>query len=185
MPVRLRGVTVAAALLAVAAVAPAAAQDQREVFHRLGPFEVLGDGPSYAELGLGVFEVFEGRAGDDGQRSAAAHLQLRWGRKLFFLGPAIGVMANAEGGVYGYGGAYADVAVGRFVVTPLLGLGGYSKGNSKDLGGVFQFRTEVGVAYQLDNGMRVGLRLTHISNADTHDDNPGEEELYLTFALPL
>jgi hypothetical protein len=171
--------------MAATPAVPAAAQDQRAVFYQLGPVEVLGDTPSYAELGLGAFDVFEGRDGDDGQRSGAAQLQLRWGRKLFFLGPAIGLMANTDGGVYGYGGAYADFAIGRVVVTPLLGLGGYAQGNSKDLGGVFQFRTELGVAYELEGGFRLGLRLTHISNGGTLPDNPGEEELYVTFGFPF
>jgi hypothetical protein len=145
---------------------------------------VLGDAPSYAEVGLGAFDVFAERDGD-GQRSGAALLQLRWGRKLYFIGPAIGLVGNTDGGIFGYGGIYADLAYGNIIVTPVLAAGGYAEGDSKDLGGVFQFRTELGIACELDDGTRIGARFAHISNAFIHNDNPGEEELFITFAIPF
>jgi lipid A 3-O-deacylase len=49
----------------------------------------------------------------------------------------------------------------------------------------FQFRTGLGVAYEFDDGTRLGVRVAHVSNAGIHDDNPGEEELYVRFALPF
>jgi lipid A 3-O-deacylase len=169
------------ALSALAASAPARAEP-RDVFYRLGPVELLGDTASYADFGVGVFDLFgEG----DGRTSGAAQVQLRWGRKLFFIGPLIGLMANTDRGVFGYGGVYADLAYGNVVLTQMLGLGGYSRGDSKDLAGVFQFRVETGIAYELAGGKRIGARVAHISNAGIHDFNPGEEELYLTLALPI
>lgn len=170
------------ALIAVASITQARAQEPREVFHRLGPIEVLGDTPSYAEIGLGVFDLFgEG----DGRTSGAAQIQLRWGRKLYFIGPVVGLMVNTDEGLFGYGGIYADLAYGNVIFTQLLGLGGYSQGDSKDLWGVFQFRIETGIAYEFDGGTRIGARFAHISNAGIHEYNPGEEELYITFALPF
>jgi lipid A 3-O-deacylase len=94
-------------------------------------------------------------------------------------------MANTDRGVFGYGGIYADLAYGNVVLTQMLGLGGYSKGDSKDLAGVFQFRVETGIAYEFDGGKRIGARVAHISNAGIHNFNPGEEELYVTYALPF
>lgn len=157
------------------------AQERQDAL-RLGPVELRGDGPSYAEVGLGGFNVLDM---DDGGASAAGQIQLRWGRKLYFVGPAIGLMGNTDGGGFGYGGVYADIAVGDVVFTPLLGAGGYAEGDSSDLGGVFQFRTALGITHEFDDGTRFGVRVAHISNAGIHDDNPGEEELYLTFALPF
>lgn len=104
---------------------------------------------------------------------------------MWFLGPAIGLMANTDGGVFGYGGLYADIAYGNFIVTPLAGFGGYREGDSTDLGGVFQFRLSIGVSYQFENRHRLGLNLAHVSNATIHEINPGEEELYLTYAIPF
>ena len=170
-----------AALMAVAS-AQACAEASRDVFHRLGPIEVLGDTASYADIGVGAFDVFgEG----DGRTSGAAQVQLRWGRKLYFIGPVIGLMANTDQGMFGYGGVYADLAYGDVVLTQMLGLGGYARGDSKDLAGVFQFRVETGIAYAFDGSKRIGARVAHISNAGIHDFNPGEEELYVTFALPF
>jgi lipid A 3-O-deacylase len=161
---------------------PVSAQVPAPAF-RLGPIGVLGDEPSYAELGVGVFDPFAFQ----GERatSAAAAMQLRWGRKVWFIGPAIGLMANTDGGVFGYGGIYADLSYDKVVVTPLFGIGGYVHGHSKDLGGVLQFRTELGVAYQFDDGARFGVRIAHLSNAGMHHSNPGTEELQLTYALPF
>jgi hypothetical protein len=62
------------ALIALASTAPAGGQEPRNVFYRLGPIEVLGEAPSYADVGVGAFDVFgEG----DGRTSGAAQLQLR------------------------------------------------------------------------------------------------------------
>lgn len=181
---RLCGAALIGGWIALALPTGALADTEREAVHRLGTLDVLGDTPNYLEIGLGAFDVFSGRDGD-GQRSAAGQLQLRIGRKLWFAGPLLGLMANTDGGVYGYGGIYADLAYGNVVLTPVFGLGGYQRGSSKNLGGVFQFRGEVGVAYEFGGGQRIGARLTHISNGNIHDDNPGEEELLVTFALPF
>ena len=149
---------------------------------RLGPIELLGDGPSYAEASLGAFNALDM---DDHGASAAGQIQLRWGRKLYFIGPAIGLMGNTDGGAFGYAGIYSDLAYGNVMATPLLGAGGYVEGDSKDLGGVFQFRTGLGIAYQFDDGTRLGVRVAHISNAGIHDDNPGEEDLMLVYSSPF
>jgi hypothetical protein len=69
--------------------------------------------------------------------------------------------------------------------TPVVAVGGYHQGGSKDLGGVFQFRVGLGLSYQFEDESRIGIRLDHISNAHTHQENPGEEEVLLTYSIPL
>jgi hypothetical protein len=96
-----------------------------------------------------------------------------------------GILANREGGVFGYGGVYWDLAAGPWHLVPALAVGGYRQGDSKDLGGVFQFREAVEIAYQLENGMRLGLQIAHISNAGIYASNPGQEDLMVTVSLPL
>jgi hypothetical protein len=64
-------------------------------------------------------------------------------------------------------------------------MGGYRKGNSTDLGGVFQFRQSIDLSYRFDNGHRLGVRAAHISNADIQERNPGEEEILLTYSITL
>ena len=145
--------------------------------------ELLGKTPNYLDLGVGVFDVF--KRDSQSKRSASGRLELRLGEKLYGFGPLIGLMANVDGGVNGYGGLYVDLAIGDVIVTPIAALSGYAQGDSSDLGGVFQFRIGLGAAYEFENKLRLGVRLSHISNASLHDDNPGEEEIYLTVAIPF
>ena len=77
------------------------------------------------------------------------------------------------------------MAFGKFVVTPLVAIGRYRQGQRSDLGGVFQFRSSLGVSYELKNRHRLGLNLVHISNVAIHENNPGKEELYLIYAIPF
>lgn len=144
--------------------------------------ELLDDGPSYVDFGAGVFNLGHGH-GDP--TSGMGRLEFRLGEKLFRFGPMAGIMANGRGGVYGYGGLYADIAIDRWILTPTAAIGGYSRGSSKDLGGGFQFRLGAELAYRFDNDIRLGVGFAHISNAGIHDENPGENELMVTLAVPI
>jgi len=172
----------------VSRVGRAAAEPPRsEVWQRVGGVEILGPGPDYVSAGIGAFDVVgESQERGVANRSAVARLEYRRGReKLYFIGPMLGIAANTDGGVYGYGGIHAEAAYGSFVLTPFAAAGGYRKGNSKDLGGVFGFRVGVGFNYELANRSLVGVEFAHRSNAYTQDINPGEEELFVTVALPF
>ncbi len=161
----------------------AKAGEDREVVGDLWGIELLGRTPNYVDLGIGVFDVF--RRDEHSKTSASGRVELRVGEKLYGFGPLIGLMANTDGAVNGYGGLYVDLAIGDVIITPIAALSGYAQGDSIDLGGVFQFRIGLGAAYEFSNKLRLGVRLAHLSNARIHDDNPGEEEVYLTVALPF
>jgi hypothetical protein len=148
----------------------------------LGPIKVLGDEPSYLDFGGGAFNIQGHRQSDT---TGVGDIELHYGRKLFFLAPAVGLLADTKGGVFGYGGIYSDIAYGRIVITPLAAIGGYHRGGSIDLGGTFQFRLSMTGAYEFDDGSRLGVRFAHTSNAGTNKRNPGENELLLTYAVPL
>jgi hypothetical protein len=173
-------VPVLAAALAVASV-PASAQSSASGLN-LGPLRLAGDEPSYLDFGAGAFNTQSHR---ESPTTAEGRIEFRYGRKLFFLGPAIGLLADTRGGVFGYGGIYADIYLGRFVLTPLGAVGGYRRGGSQDLGGTFQFRLSANIAYEFDNHSRLGVQFAHISNAGIHSINPGENELLVTYAIPL
>ena len=107
-----------------------------------------------------------------------------WRRWL--VAPMVGLMVNSDGGVYGYGGLYFDIFLGRrLVITPNFAMGGYAEGASKDLGSILEFRSGVEIAYRFDNRARLGVAFQHISNASIDDTNPGAESLVLTYAIPL
>ncbi|QBQ55308.1 acyloxyacyl hydrolase [Nitrosococcus wardiae] len=158
---------------------PVLAEDTQRAPFSIGDIEFLGNEPSYLDLGAGAFNF------NDDETSAAGYIEYRYGKKLLFIGPVIGLMANTDGGVFGYGGIYANLKYQKLIITPLATLGGYHQGGSKDLGGTFQFKTGINFAYQFDGGSRLGIRLAHVSNANIHDRNPGENEIFLTYALPL
>lgn len=146
--------------------------------------DYITDNPSYLDFGVGAFDV------NHSAMSAAGYVEYRYGKKLFnIIGPLAGIMANTDGGVFGYGGIYGDYKYQNLVVTPFFSVGGYHRGGSKDLGGVFQFREGITIAYEFDKGFnqgsRIGFRYAHISNAGIHDRNSGENELLLTYGIPL
>ena len=167
--------------ISVTLLAGAAQAQERDTnpLVELGPLVVHGSEADALMLGLGAFDPL------DNETSAAATLEYRFGRKFWFIGPAIGGMANGEGGMFGYLGLYSDFSIGNWYFTPQLGVGGYRRGGSRDLGGVFQFRETVELSYRFANGHRLGLRVAHISNADLHEQNPGAEEVHLTYAIAL
>jgi lipid A 3-O-deacylase len=147
-------------------------------FVHLGPIVVHGNEADNLLLGAGVFDLRHDRSG-------AGTIEYRFGRKVFVVGFTLGLMANTDGGLFGYVGAYGDLSYGKIYVTPQLAMGGYHEGDSQDLGGAFQFRESLDIAWRFDNGHRLGIRAAHISNAGIHDINPGEEELFLTYTFPL
>lgn len=164
--------------LSVAASAARADEPGTTAFTRFGPVVVHGNESDNLMLGAGVFDLRH-------NSSAAGTIEYRFGRKVFVVGLSLGLMANTDGGLFGYVGAYGDLSYKKFYVTPQLAIGGYGEGSSQDLGGVFQFRQSIDFAYRFNNGHRVGIRAAHISNAGIHDLNPGEEELLLSYSLPV
>lgn len=172
-----------ATITALAWTAGAATADDAGAVYRFGDVDVLGRTPHYVDVGIGVFDTL--KRVSTSRRSGAGEIELRIGEKIYGIGPAIGLTANMDGGMFGYALAYSDLKYRDFVFTPFAGLGGYSRGDSSDLGGVFQFRLGLGAAYQFPNRHVFGLQVAHISNAGSHNYNPGEEELYLTYAVPF
>jgi lipid A 3-O-deacylase len=144
--------------------------------------QLLGDEPSYLDFGVGVFN---NQGHNRSPATAEGRVEFRFAEKLLYFGPAAGLLVNTRGGVFGYAGIYTDIVWGRFVLTPFGGLGFYDRGSGEDLGGAFQFRLSANLAYEFDGGSRLGAQFAHISNAGIHARNPGDDELLLTFALPL
>ncbi len=160
-----------AALSAAAALlmaAPAAAQDGEA-------------DPALIALGLGYYDVAKG---DDA--AADFRLEYRSDLALWLIKPWAGLEATSDGALYGVAGLLADIRLGRRVVlTPSLGVGAYRDGGGKDLGAVLEFRSQLELAWRFDDASRLGLAVSHISNASVGKDNPGTEILTLYYALPL
>ena len=138
------------------------------------------DDPDFIAFSAGVFDL-----GKD-QTAAEGRLEYRSDLKLWVFKPFAGVMATSDAGAYGYAGVLVDMFFGnRTVVTLSFAPGGYVMGDGKDLGYDLEFRSQIEVAYRFDNRARLGLALSHMSNASIGDKNPGTESLMLTYALPV
>lgn len=151
---------------------------------RLGPLGIVTQAPTLLDLGAGVYDLIGNAHRNE---TGAVDAELRLGQRWAGIGPAVGTIVDLRGGGMVYVGLDSDVALGPVVVTPLMGFGAWwrGSGNDEDLGGTFQFRLSLAAAYGFDNGSRLGIRFGHISNADLHQRNPGENDLMVTYGMPL
>ncbi|HEX6940510.1 MAG TPA: acyloxyacyl hydrolase [Longimicrobiales bacterium] len=136
---------------------------------------------SFLTIGVGAFDVF----GDD-FRAAQFEVQYRPDLKLWIFQPMVGANVTTDESAYVYAGISLDVFLNdRVVLRPSFAPGLYHEGDGKDLGSALEFRSALEVAYRFDNRARLGLELSHRSNAGIDDRNPGEESLMLFYHWPL
>lgn len=146
----------------------------------LRPGAAAAADPDYLSFSAGAFDI------NDTETAAEFRVEYRSDWRRYILTPMIGLMANSDGGVYGYGGVFIDFYFGRrLVVSPNFAIGGYRQGNSKDLGSTIEFRSGIEFAYRFDDRSRLGLAFQHISNASIDEKNPGTESLVLTYSIPF
>jgi len=111
---------------------------------------------------------------------------------FFFLKPFFGVEYTNDSASYFLTGIYFEDNLGelfegnksKYYFTPSFGAGFYDDGSGKKLGNSLQFRTTFEVSYELKNKNRIGISLSHISNANLGDKNPGVEILSLSYHIP-
>jgi len=154
------------------------AADDGSVYATIGSLELLGSGPHHLDLGFGLANINRPQ-----RLRGAGKIELRLGKKIAFVGPAVGLFITNEGFSYGFAGIYADFRYGRFLLTPLLAAGVCHEGDGIDLGGPFEFRESLEIAYRVDERWLVGLALAHISNGQVYEHNPGQNDLLLTIAV--
>ncbi len=138
---------------------------------------------SYLSLGVGYYDFM-----DDDAQAADFRVEYRSGQELFWgIKPFVGVEANDDGSVWGGAGITRDFMLAQNIyLSPSFGAGLYAQGSSdKDLGSVVEFRSQLEGGYQFDNGHRVGVAVSHISNAGLGSDNPGTEVLNLYYHIPI
>ncbi|MDX1383163.1 MAG: acyloxyacyl hydrolase [Thermoanaerobaculia bacterium] len=87
--------------------------------------------------------------------------------------PAFGALATADGVLYGYGGFRVHAVRGRWRFSLHSAAGLYEAGDGTELGGPVEFMSGVGVSARVSPRVRIGLDVSHLSNADLYDENPG------------
>ena len=111
---------------------------------------------------------------------------------FFFLKPFFGVEFTNDSASYFLTGIYVEENLGelfegdksKLFFTPSFGAGIYDDGSGKKLGNDLQFRTSFEISYELKNKNKIGISLSHISNANLADKNPGVEILSLSYHVP-
>jgi len=159
------GLAVAALLAVTTLAAPAAAADD----------------PAFVTIGLGYYDWHQKDA-----EAVDFRLEYRHDEKIWIFKPYAGIEGTSDGAVYGLGGFMVDIFFGRrVVVTPSIAAGLYFEGDGKDLGSPIEFRSQIELAYRFNDRSRLGLAVSHISNAGIGDDNPGTEIVTLYYSIPL
>jgi|HubBroStandDraft_1064217.scaffolds.fasta_scaffold427054_1 lipid A 3-O-deacylase len=144
-------------------------------------FSPAATAQSSIDLSVGAFNLFYPHNESDGDKAIPdGEVQYRYGGTLYGVGPAVGAMANIEGGYMVYVGAYTSVDVGPIELTPLAAIGDYHQGGGKDLGSPLEFRLSLAATHD-----GYGLKFAHVSNAYTGKINPGDEELLVTYTFHI
>ncbi len=139
------------------------------------------DDPAFLSFSVGYFDVNERE-----EEAVDFRFEYRHDERLWIFKPWAGVEATSDLGVWAGGGLLIDLYFGRRVVlTPSIGAGGYIEGDGKDLGSAVEFRSQLELAYRFDDRSRLGVAISHISNAGIGDDNPGVEIVSVYYHLPL
>lgn len=141
----------------------------------------LNETPAVISGGVGWFDILQQ---DD--EAVDFRLEYRHGEDFLWLKPWGGIEATSDGSVWGGIGVLMDITFfDTVVLTGSLAPGLYEEGGGKDLGSVFEIRSQVELGYQFENESRLAVSFSHTSNASIDDDNPGVEVLNLYYHLPL
>lgn len=137
--------------------------------------------PSFLTVGAGVFAIFDAES-----RAAQVEVQYRPDLRLWIFQPMIGANVSTDETAYVYAGVSLDIILNdHFVLRPSFAPGLYHEGDGRDLGGVLQFRTGLELAYLFDDQSRLGVEISHRSNAHIYNSNPGEESLMVFYHVPI
>ena len=152
------------------------------------PAACLSSGPSHADdpdfltIGGGWFDF-------NRQKDQAGEFRVdyRSNYKFWHFKPFLTAAGITNGMTFFGGGVLIDVYFGnRFVVTPSFAPT-YWRGETDDLdlGHGLEFRSQIEFAYRFDDRSRLGIAVSHSSNASLGDTNPGTESLLVNYSHPL
>lgn len=142
------------------------------------------DDPAFLSFSGGYFDF--NRQKDPG---AEFRLEYRSDYKIPYIQWKPFVAGGGATSGHGFIGAGVlwDVYFGnRVVVTPSFAPHLYVGGDKDlDLGHPLEFRSQLEVAYRFDDRSRLGLAISHYSNASLGDTNPGSETLSVYYSIPM
>ncbi len=126
---------------------------------------------------IGMMGVFGGK-----YNYLIVDLQITSSQKFWILKPVGGIIADAYGDIYFYGGINIPFSLAKFLELGVcFAPGFYYKGQGADLGFPIEFRSSVNLSYVFPGKSAIGIEFSHISNAGLGYQNPGIETLTLSY----
>lgn len=146
------------------------------------PGAAYADDPDFLTIGAGLFDF--NRQKDQG---AEFRIDYRSDFKLWYFKPFLTAAGVSNGMTFIGAGILLDIYFGRrFVVTPSFAPTWWrGKTDDLDLGHGLEFRSQIEFAYRFDDRSRLGIAISHSSNASIADQNPGTETLLVNYSYPL
>lgn len=137
--------------------------------------------PYYAMVSGGVTDVF-----DDG-REGQFGFELQGKKYYNYFKPKTGFHFTSKEAKYFYVGGNFEYQFPTTNFEGVLGLaaGYYDKGKSKHLGHDLEFKSTIGFNYLLPKSYKIGLSLSHLSNAHLSNRNPGTEDISINISAPF
>ncbi|CCQ74905.1 conserved exported protein of unknown function[Include Lipid A 3-O-deacylase domain] [Magnetospira sp. QH-2] len=149
-----------------------------------GMSSARADDPAFVSFSAGWFDF--NRRKDPG---AELRLEYRSDYKVPYVQfkPFVALGGATSGHAFIGAGVLWDIYFGRrWVATPSFAPHFYTGSDDKlDMGHALEFRSQLEVAYRFDDRSRLGLAVSHYSNAGLGDKNPGTETLSVYYSLPL
>jgi len=144
--------------------------------------KVRADDPDYLTVSAGWFDA--NRQKDQG---AEFSVEYRSDKKFWMFKPFVHGAGVTNGMTFFGVGVLIDVYLGRrWVVTPSFAPTWWKgKTSDLDLGHALEFRSRLEVAYRFDDRSRLGLSVSHSSNASLGDSNPGTESVMVNYSIPF
>jgi hypothetical protein len=139
--------------------------------------------PGFLSFSLGLYNTL------DNPKSVDLRIEYRPAKAIFIkeLRPWAGLELNSELSLWAGAGLLLDMKLAdNIYLTPSFGLGYYTHGSSNhDLNYPLEFRSQIELAYQMENEGRLALAFSHLSNASLGRNNPGTEIVSIYYHLPV
>jgi lipid A 3-O-deacylase len=141
---------------------------------------LVGHDPGLLSVGGGMFDFLHDH------KAAEGRVEYDFAHGYYFVKPMIGIFGTNRKSAFAYAGFNFDLHFGEhFVLVPNAAIGYYHRGNGKDLGEAFEFKTGARFDYRFNDASRIGIAFDHISNAGFSKKNPGEENILIMFSFPV
>ncbi len=141
----------------------------------------LAKDPAYVTFSGGYFDF--NRAKDEGGEFS---LEYRSDKQLWLFKPFATAAYVTNGMSFVGAGVLIDLQLGdNWIIQPSFAPTWWrGKTDSLDLGYPLEFRSRLEVAYRFQDKSRLGLAISHSSNASLGDTNPGTESIMLSVSVP-